>query len=301
MVSLHDQLKDKWKGREVQPPGKSPKDTLETTDDPEEKFKFLVTYELLLSKGLFHLDLAPQIKDAHFDCMICYRVKTEGESDKIGNSFANMLNQKLLDEGVILQQKNRNWLGEGIPRGTYPEYAKVQEQNTDTEGNIRIFFDQKCLKEGFDWLEGFSNALCNTLVLIPLMSIQCDDEGDYIGSVGQLLSLDPQKEDKVDNFLLEITIANALMDLPKERRWLQAIIPILMGQWTGNQFQAFDYSKLAQLSKHPSMATVKIATAVLRKMGYPVSKQMLTRSVYDNVNLILRMQGILLWKINSSV
>ena len=90
-------------------------------------------------------------------------------------------------------------------------------------------------------------------MFVPLLSWY-EEEGEdakkvYKGSLGQLKNLCPE-DDKIDNFLLEITLANALMELPRSKRWLQNIMPILMGKLNDQEFFAeFDFSVLQNLSQ----------------------------------------------------
>jgi hypothetical protein len=252
----------------------------------EEPLDFIVEYEMLLSRGICHLNHFPRLKDAHFDFMLSYRVNSEGPD---GNGLVPSLYKSMRMAGSQLLQEDNHWLGEEIPRGTYPTYAKISEED---KMSPRIYLDKECLLLGYDWLEGFTSALCNTLIFIPVLSIYKDDKQEYKGSVGQLLSLDPVSGDKVDNFLLEVTIANALMDLPADRRWLQCIVPIFVGKKIGDNFGEFDWSLIDDLPTYPSPQTNRKAAEILRKRGYPVSRQMLNRSVKDNIDRILKMQGI---------
>jgi hypothetical protein len=259
------------------------------------------------------------LSSGHFHAMISYRVATEG----VGSSnFAHHLYQQLTFNMNLL---SRHQIQKMIPLGHYPDYAKYPgwESHSDEvrekmNSTFRFFLDTLCLRDGYGWAEAFSRAVCNSLVFLPILSLHEDEAKDgksangsngdkakesggkieYTGSVGQMVDWDPVgNKDRVDNVLLEIAMANALMELPQEERWLHCIVPVFVGKKDerGN-FERFNYQVVKRLSSKASLMTNREVVRRLLSNGYPKDKErlcrILSRSIKDNIQLLLNLQGI---------
>jgi len=118
-----------------------------------------------------------------------------------------------------------------------------------------------------------------------------DDMGEPSGSVGQLMEL--HKGDKVDNFLLEIVIANTLMEMPAANRWLQRIEPIFIGPQDSRGFKDFPFANIRRLPAVPSTATCRKAADILISLGYPVGGcKVMAFSVQEHIQRVMEFQGI---------
>jgi hypothetical protein len=177
-------------------------------------------------------------------------------------------------------------------RCNIPAYARVNNETGELDPGIcRTFLDQKHIPGGDEWEQVFCKAVINTLVIVPLLSwYEHDDGGEPSGSVGQLMAL--HKGDKVDNFLLEIVIANALIEVPAANRWLQRIEPIFIGPQDSRGFQDFPFANICRLPAVPSMATCRKAADILISLGYPVDCKVMAFSVQEHIQRVMEFQGI---------
>jgi hypothetical protein len=236
------------------------------------------------------------LNSEHFHAMLSYRVNTEGDGSAGSSNFAHQLYQ------ALTIQANRQRTKNDIPLGEYPNYVKYpgwQAQDHEINLSCRVFLDTVCLREGFGWKKAFSRAVCNSILFIPILSchaFEVKGQMTYAGSVGQMVGWDPVKEDRVDNVLLEIGMANALMDLPQEERWLHSIVPILVGEKDDRGFKRFNFNVVDTLSSRPSIQTNKEVARLLIEYGYPQDKaklsKILRRSIKDNIKPLLELQGI---------
>ena len=137
--------------------------------------------------------------------------------------------------------------------------------------------------------------MTNSLVLVPLLSWYDEEDEDQVkpsGSVGELVSL--HKKDRVDNFLLEVVIANTLMELPTGSRWLQRLTPIFIGKKGIRNYDDFPFQNIAKLPDIPSVQTVKRASKILLKLKIPVDENMarvMAFSVKEHINRVTQFQG----------
>jgi hypothetical protein len=143
----------------------------------------------------------------------------------------------------------------------------------------------------------FVKAVANCLVIVPLLSWHEEEGQEPGGSVGQLMAL--HTEDKVDYFLLEIIIANALMALPSDNRWLRAIEPIFVGKLDSQGYTDFPFENIARLPSVPSLKTSRRAAEILISLGLPVDTNVISFSVKEHISRITLLQGIHLSKLGS--
>ena len=143
----------------------------------------------------------------------------------------------------------------------------------------------------------FVKAVANCLVIVPLLSWHEEEGQEPEGSVGQLMAL--HTEDKVDYFLLEIIIANALMALPSNNRWLRAIEPIFVGKLDSQGYTDFPFENIARLPSFPSLKTSRRAAEILISLGLPVDSSVISFSVKEHISRITLLQGIHLSKLGS--
>jgi hypothetical protein len=278
--------------------GSSPKDTANASD-----ICLYLQKEFSAVKMPSLEALLPKLSDEHFHLMISYRVNTEGEGCEESSNFALHFYNQLK---VTSQSGMQDIRYKHIPVGKFPRYAKNPDDlENDVHERIlssRVFLDKKCLVDGDKWSEGFVDAVCNAIVIIPVLTCHSQDDTKtgvkvYSGSIGRMIGFEPldEKSDKVDNFLLEITIANALMEIPSERRWLQSILPVFVGRTKKSVYQPMDleyYDLVGKLSSLPSLKTNKEAARLLMKKGYPVSETLFWRSIRQNIELLFEYQGI---------
>jgi hypothetical protein len=123
---------------------------------------------------------------------------------------------------------------------------------------------------------------------VPLLSWHEEEGKEPSGSVGQLMSL--HNEDKVDNFLLEIVIANALMELPSSCRWLQLVEPIFIGQVDYRGYTEFPFGNISRLPSFPSLKTCRRAAEILLSLGLPVDTRVISFSVREHILRITAFQ-----------
>ena len=160
-------------------------------------------------------------------------------------------------------------------------------------GIARVFLDQKHIPGGMEWEQVFVKAVANCLVLVPLLSwYDVEDKNDYtnMGSVGQLMAL--HTGDRIDNFLLEIVIANALMQLPAGNRWLQRLEPIFIGLTDDRGFTDFPFQNIGKLPDVPSLQTAKKAAEILMALNIPVDNSVIAFSVKEHISRVTQFQGI---------
>jgi hypothetical protein len=265
----------------------------------------------------FEVQIEPtylKLNSGHFHAMISYRVATEGDgASKVATN---------LHSGMKGCKQKDTQVDNHVPMGQYPDYVKYDgwldkdpHLREQLNSKYRFFLDTLCLREGYDWAKAFSRAVCNSLVFLPILSCHKEEakggttanggHGDkktesdkYTGSVGQMVDWDPVGDkDRVDNVLLEIAMANALMELPQEERWLHCIVPVFVGKKDdrGN-FERFNYQVVKRLSSKASLMTNREVVRRLLSNGYPKDKErlcrILSRSIKDNIQLLLNLQGI---------
>jgi len=185
----------------------------------------------------------------HFDLMITYRVNTE----KV--TASRMYDKIRLTPSPALAQMRGS-------RSKIPAYARASSHNGDLDPDIaRTFLHQKHSPQGIRWEKVFVNAVANTLVLVPLLSWYEEDGKEPSGSVGELMSL--HHSDRVNNFLLEIMIANLMMKLPARCRWFQGISPIFIGKPDARGYTKFLFANIDKLPVVPSLKTCKRVAEIL--------------------------------------
>ena len=132
-------------------------------------------------------------------------------------------------------------------------------------------------------------ALCKTIVIVPVLSwIEQSDgqETKYFGSLGQLVGLEPKKKDRIDSFLVQIVVANALFGLPSQYKAIKSIYPIFSDLVILNTSASVSSPRghiLQLLSTDPSILSNQKAAELLNRNDFPVSSGMLQRSVRENV------------------
>jgi hypothetical protein len=158
----------------------------------------------------------------------------------------------------------------------------------------KIFFDRKSLGDGEKWEEGFVHGILNSLILLPLISWEGEDDG----SMGQLMNL-TSENDRVDNVLLEWDLALVLLDLAEESAnkggspsLMRSIFPVLIGGTDERGFLPFPFHKLGNLSTEPSLKTKKRLVQICVEHGIPISTEAVYRSVRDVVGRITENQGV---------
>ena len=215
----------------------------------------------------------------HFDLMISYRVNTEHVT------AARMYDKILLTPSPDLAQM-------GDARRKIPQYARADSHNGSLNPGIaRTFLDQKHIPQGMEWEQVFVKAVSNSLVLVPLLSWYEEDGEQPSGSVGELMSL--YHDDRVDHFLLEIIIANTLMQLPAGRRWLQHISPIFIGKPDARGYTEFPFANIDRLPNEPSLRTCKKAADILMDdLKIPVNATVMAFSVKEHIHRITQRQGV---------
>jgi hypothetical protein len=164
-------------------------------------------------------------------------------------------------------------------QGSFPEFiSKPADYN---QSMVRMFMCERSLPmemESSVKIESSLKAVSRCLMLIPVISLNSQNGSCSLES---LFALNPREDDVVDQFLLEITVANALMEIPPSDRWLQKIVPAVSGISSEMLDQIF-----SKLSPDPSAYNNKRAATFLYENGYPVSSNMLLRSVRENIKLI---------------
>jgi hypothetical protein len=251
----------------------------------------------------FHFNLSAE----HFHAMISYRVATEGGV----SGFAGNLYQQLTSNKPNMSQIDRH-----VPLGKFPDYVKydgwlIHDPGIRKEINsgYRFFLDSVRLRDGYDWRKAFSRAVCNSILFIPILSchkVTNEEEGGetkYAGSVGNMIGWDPDKKDWVDNVLLEIGMANVLMELPQEERWLNCIVPVFLGEKKNKGFQRFNFQVVNLLSSKPSLETNREVALRLIENGYPLEEEVLSRilkrSIRDIIKPLFDLQGIIMSDLGS--
>ena len=130
--------------------------------------------------------------------------------------------------------------------------------------------------------------LCNAAVIVPVLSWIEETRGaetSYAGSLGQLVGLDPRKNDRVDPFLVQIVVANALLGLPTQRKAIKSVFPIFSYlEIRNNKTSPDNYTYMLQLlSNDPSIESNQEAADMLSKNRFPVTSGILQRSIRENV------------------
>jgi hypothetical protein len=253
-----------------------------------------------LSKSNSHVNVI-NLDLEHFHAMISHFPDTHDKSSGPSN-FAYNLYIQLTYGGHAMRYSESMQGVKHVPNGCFPEYVKYNRwtmQDADVghfDNTYRVFLDSLCMREGYESAKAFSRAACNSILFIPILSChEIETEGgktEYAGSVGQMVDWDPLKEDRVDTFLVEIALANALMELPQEERWLQSVVPIFVGKGAESGFARFDMNVLEMLSSEPSINTNREVARRLIENGFQVKDEVLVRSIRDNIKLAACFQGI---------
>jgi hypothetical protein len=140
------------------------------------------------------------------------------------------------------------------------------------------------------------HALCRTEVIVPVLSWierRNGSETTYSGSLGQLVGLEPRRRDRMDPFLVQVAVANALLALPSQWRMVHSVHPIFSKlETSGDGCQSLSHAHILQLlSTDPSIKTNEKAAELLRENGMPVVSGMLQRSVRENIARLLDLCG----------
>jgi len=215
----------------------------------------------------------------HFDLMISYRDDTEKTTAS-----------RLYDKIMLARSQALTQIGNR--RCKIPEYARADNHTGELDPGIaRTFLDQKHISQGMQWEKVCVSAVANSLVLVPLLSWYEEDGNQPSGSVGELMLL--HHCDKVDKFLLEIMIANMLMQLPAGHRWLQRISPIFIGEPDARGYTEFPLANIDKLPDVPSLKTCERAAEILMDdLKIPVDTTVMAFSVKKHINHILQFQGV---------
>ena len=218
--------------------------------------------------------------------MISYRVETEGASPS-GNNLSSEVYETIRQLSLEGDTK--------IPQyawGTWPHHAKRPEQYQPQQA--KVFLDQECLLDGYDFDACFLQALSSSIVIVYLLSFS--EHGR--GSLGALTTLCPAEgKDRVDNVLLELIIGLELQAIGKHTGQSApcAILPVLLGpQRQDSSFERFPFVKLGLLSPEPSVMTNDRAATILAMLGVGEKQiqAMQARSVRQHVDLILKNEGV---------
>jgi hypothetical protein len=180
---------------------------------------------------------------------------------------------------ITTQDSQMNWTV-----GAFPEC--FAQSVSDKCKPLRMYCERQTNHEfqpGADPWECVMQAVFRTLVFIPIFSLDCKDPKLLpSGTFGELMEFEPRKKDRIDRFLLQIVIANALMESQRSERWLQDIIPAVIG---------IDHNELGsmllKLSTDPSLKTNQKAANFLVINGHRISEDLLICSVRENVQKIL--------------
>jgi hypothetical protein len=237
-----------------------------------------------------HWDISPffSIANAYADDTSTENHQIQKESSSIhkSESRSSALNASHWTSSLCESIKSH---GKGIA------FSMAQEETELFEPAIRISY----LQEGD--LDAAVADLCKTAVIVPVLSWIEQRNGPqptYSGSLGQLVGLEPRRQDRVDPFLVQIVVANALWALPSQRRMIQSIYPIFSTlEVSGEDCQSLTHSHILQLlSPDPSIETNRKAAELLRKHGIPLASGMLHRSIRENVARlfdVLAFEGLL--------
>ena len=153
---------------------------------------------------------------------------------------------------------------------------------------IKVWWDQKCLKFGQPWDEGFIDGLCKSRIFVPIYSRGAINDDAAVRQNITKLTIDSP----VDNFLLEQHIAIEL----RKRNLIELISPIMVGDF---DTQTDSYSHYFGSQCHPNLSNVadlvvnSVNTAVAQEldrqsMGLPMLDHPTVQSIID---IILKNQG----------
>jgi hypothetical protein len=96
------------------------------------------------------------------------------------------------------------------------------------------------------------------------------DDDALLGSVGQLLALDPAEgKDWCDNVLLEYELALAMQEHAAETF---KVMPIMLGRQDERGYTEFPFGILDSLSTEPSLKTKEALVQHCRQCGVPLSE-----------------------------
>ena len=139
-----------------------------------------------------------------------------------------------------------------------------------TQKKVRCYLDQTRLVHGERWDVGFMDGLCNSTVIVPIVSAGC---------LAPMMKLTGDAaDDAIDNVLLEWTAA---LELHERRDRVSAVLPLLVGGEDGGdmfadanrQFggvdalpKAIPTATLAKLKKHLANSTDKGTTEGLAEL-----------------------------------
>jgi hypothetical protein len=109
-----------------------------------------------------------------FHCMLSYRVRSEGPSDKGGNNLARMIHDACCATNVVNGENNATHDLLLHALGNFGKWPKAFSGKTEP---IRVFLDQVNLRMGVPWKGsgdaesgGFLGAVSQALLLVPLFS-----------------------------------------------------------------------------------------------------------------------------------
>ena len=169
------------------------------------------------------------------------------------------------------------------------DFATAQNlYNKLTDAGIKVWWDNKCLRDGEDWENGFCEGLVKSAIFVPLLSRRAINDGsNERANFTKLTAASP-----CDNVLLEYLLALNL----KEMGYITHIFPIMIGDLAEDEKK---YTNYFQSGCHPNLEAVMntVVKSVQTKLCTHLDKQGLGTPLLPNLTVknivdeILKSQG----------
>ena len=164
------------------------------------------------------------------------------------------------------------------------------EINVDGETRkLNVFWDKKCLKDGFDWEDGFAQAICSAAVVVVVMSRGTFKMEGKRHDIEALTA-----ESTCDNVLLEYALALSLHEIKGT-----AIMPLLVGDndASGKGLSHF-FKSGCMPGAFPDVNVrsidEKLADYLTRKAGVDPEKSAAALTIKQIMGKIMKFQGAFL-------
>jgi TIR domain/Protein kinase domain len=203
----------------------------------------MVLYELMTGSSVCHSDVNDNIKDR--DLQDLYECKPAFIQDKLG-SIRDLQARNLVSQLLVKDPSKRLSAGNALfhPFLTGRPASRMVGQDADfdvfisyrvasdaayaeqcfkqlTDAGLRVWWDQKCLKSGVPWEDGFTDGLLRSRIFLPLISRNSINHPSVLWQNFARLT----ETSKCDNVLLEYRLALELVS----RGLLEAVYPVMIG------------------------------------------------------------------------
>jgi hypothetical protein len=155
----------------------------------------------------------------------------------------------------------------------YDKLKAMEVKAGNTSRMLRVFWDKVCLVAGEDYAPGFARALCNSRVVVIVMSRSAYQN---IGSM--------KESSPCDNFILEHILTMELVD----RKRLSAVLPVFVGDLTSCEGVGSLYTNFFQSGCLPNDVPNVFVSSIDQEVNRYLSELGMHLSSPRTVNKVLK-------------